>query len=382
MIWKRGRIWQVRIKRKGKSIRRSTSTSNKELAQKIERDIWNRLEEGTWFEKAKKIKMTEVIEKYMTEISPFKQGSHERNKQIAKHFKAFLSDVLLEDVRPALLSRYKSERLLTITKRGGLVSPDTVRKELSLLRQIFNVAIDEWELCKENPVRKIIRSLPQEERRVRYVLPEEAEQLKFTIPTWLKAIVITACQTGLRRRNLLNLTVQQLDLISNRIIIERTKNGDPIGIAMTSIVRETLLNVIRERTVVSPYVFCDDRGKACSPYKVSMAFRRACERAGVKNLRFHDLRHDFATLMLSKTRNLIDVQQSLGHRDPRMSLRYAHLLPDDLKGAFEAIDNTGTASIISYLKIDNLRKAVETLEAGHKKGHNHDEEGIEYAVNH
>lgn len=349
MIWKRGRIWQVRIKRKGKSVRRSTSTSNKELAQKIERDIWNRLEEGTWFDKAKKIKMTEVIEKYMTEISPFKQGSHERNKQIVEHFKIFLGDVLLEDVRPALLSRYKSERLLTITKRGGPVSPDTVRKELSLLRQIFNVAIDEWELCKENPVRKIIRSLPQEEKRVRYVLPEEAEKLRFTIPVWLKPLVITACQTGLRRRNLVNLTVQQLDLTSNRIIIERTKNGDPIGIVVTSIVSETLLNLIRERTVISPYVFCDDRGKAYSPHRVSMAFKRACEHAGVTNLRLHDLRHDFATLMLRKTKNLVDVQHSLGHRDPRMSLRYAHLLPDDLRGAFEAIDNTGTASILSQI---------------------------------
>jgi hypothetical protein len=75
----------------------------------------------------------------------------------------------------------------------------------------------------------------------------------------------------------------------------------------------SLREVIRERKVASPYVFCDDRGRPYTPSKVSMAFRRVCKRAGVDNLRWHDLRHDFATLMLRKTRNLVDVQHAMGH---------------------------------------------------------------------
>jgi integrase len=342
----------------GRQERKTTGTENKRRAEVIYGKTLADIEEERFFDKPKNIKMVEVIEKFMNEVSPSKQGSHERNKQIVEHFKIFFGDVLLGDVRPALLSRYKTERLLTITKRGGSISPDTVRKELSLLRQIFNIAIAEWELCRDNPVRKIIRSLTREEKRVRYVFPEEAEKLRFTIPAWLKPLIITACQTGLRRGDLLNLTIRQVNFDSKRIVIEKTKNGDPVGLEMTSIVCETLLNLIRERIVVSPYVFCDARGKAYSPYKVSMAFRRACERAEVTNLRFHDLRHDFATLMLSKTRNLIDVQRSLGHRDPRMSLRYAHLLPGDLKGAFEAIDNTGTASILSQFYHNGEKEKV------------------------
>jgi len=98
---------------------------------------------------------------------------------------------------------------------------------------------------------------------------------------------------------------------------------------------------------MSPYVFCDEQGKPHSPNKVSIAFKRACRRAKVENLRLHDLRHDFATLMLRKTKNLVDVQHAMGHKDSRMTLRYAHLLPDDLRGAYEAIDNQGTASVFS-----------------------------------
>lgn len=115
------------------------------------------------------------------------------------------------------------------------------------------------------------------------------------------------------------------------------------------LVRNTLLDVLRNRKVTGPYVFCDDQGRPHTPYKLSMAFKRACTTAGVENLRWHDLRHDFATLMLRKTKNLVDVQHALGHKDSRMSLRYTHLLPDDLKEAFGAIDNAGTASILSQI---------------------------------
>ncbi len=51
--------------------------------------------------------------------------------------------------------------------------------------------------------------------------------------------------------------------------------------------------------------------------------------------------------MLRKTKNLVDVQHAMGHKDSRMTMRYAHLMPEDLKDAFTAIDNMGTAKILS-----------------------------------
>jgi len=191
------------------------------------------------------------------------------------------------------------------------------------------------------------------------IVVAEKASLRFTLPAWLKPLVIVACQTGLRRSNLTGLTVSHLDFTADRIIIGRTKNGDPIGIAMTSIVKKTLLDVLGLRKVVSPYVFSDAHGKPLSPYKVSVAFKRACKRAKVDNLRLHDLRHDFATLMLRRTKNLVDVQHAMGHKDSRMTMRYAHLLPDDLKEAFNAIDNEGTASIFSrFLHVEEKIKGV------------------------
>ena len=86
---------------------------------------------------------------------------------------------------------------------------------------------------------------------------------------------------------------------------------------------------------------------------------RQSKRAKVDNLRLHDIRHDFATVMLRKTQNLVDAQHAMRHKDSRMTLRYAHLLPDDLKCAYEAIDNEGTASIYSrFLHVEENKKGA------------------------
>lgn len=63
--------------------------------------------------------------------------------------------------------------------------------------------------------------------------------------------------------------------------------------------------------------------------------------------------------MLRKTKSLVDVQHALGHRGSRMTLRYAQLLPDDLKGGYKAIDNQGTAVIFSrFLHVEENEKGV------------------------
>lgn len=344
--------WYVSYTVAGKHYDETTGTADEQTAK----DIWKRLDAkitlGTWHPETRTsdgqtITMVELIDKYMTDVSPLRAGSKERDLQIVPHFKRFFGDVLLKDVGTRLVSDYKAMRLKSDSPKGGKLSPDTVRKELGLLRTIFYWAMDEQELVDKNPVRAVIKTLPEQNQRTRVVTPAEALELRKTIPGWLKPIVVVACQTGLRRENLVNLAVAGVDFGQNRITVQKTKSGKPLGIKMTELVKETIQGLLRERKMASPYVFSDGQGKPHSLYKVSVAFKRAAVRAGIPDLRLHDLRHDFATLMLRKTRNLVDVQHACGHADPRMTMRYAHLLPEDLKESFEAIDGEGTAAVIS-----------------------------------
>ena len=71
---------------------------------------------------------------------------------------------------------------------------------------------------------------------------------------------------------------------------------------------------------------------------VTMAFRRACQCAGIPDCRFHDLRHTFGSHLALEGFNLRTIQQLLGHRDLRMTMRYAHLSAEHLQQAVNRLD--------------------------------------------
>lgn len=176
-------------------------------------------------------------------------------------------------------------------------------------------------------------------------------------PACLTPIITMAKYTGMSRGNILRLTWSQVDLRNRVINLDRTKNGHRLAIPLTESAFKVLHDVRQARVIPlhCPFVFHED-GKPYSPDKVSVAFKRTCKRAGVENFRFHDLRHDFASNLVQKGNDLYVVQRLLGHRDGRMTQRYAHL------------------------KVENLREAVGTLDGGHKKGHSGNEDGLKIAA--
>ena len=114
---------------------------------------------------------------------------------------------------------------------------------------------------------------------------------------------------------------------------------------MTVEVKSTLLAVLGERKFKSAYIFLDDYGQPYRRETVSMAFHRACMQAGVKDLRFHDLRHDFASTVINNGGSLYQVQHALSQKDPRMAARYAHLLEEN-KNVVSFVEGKGTATIL------------------------------------
>jgi integrase len=90
------------------------------------------------------------------------------------------------------------------------------------------------------------------------------------------------------------------------------------------------------RRLDSPYVFQGPSGEAYT--KTNYHFTRAVKRAGIPRVRFHDLRHTFASHLVMKGIDLRTVQELLGHGDMRMTLKYAHLAPDHVRKAVEVLD--------------------------------------------
>ena len=338
-----------RIKDQGRS-RESTDTTNRKLAERIHAKRLTEITEGRFFNKAAEPKartLRELIERYRLEVLPG-QKYPARVKSALSHVEDFFGlNSSMERVTEKA-GGYELHR----TREGA--APATVAKELGLLRRIGNIAIKRWRWITNNPVRFV--EMPKvSNARVRYLNPEEVAKLQQALPSWLRPLVVIARHTGLRRGNLLALTWEQVDARNRRLLIPETKNGEPLSMPLTDTALRTLTELGRLRRLACPWVFCSASGKHYSGEQVTMAFGRASKKAGLTNFRFHDLRHDFASALAQGNVDLNRIRALLGHKDLRMTLRYAHLSTASLHEAVRVLDG-------------NSGHVLDTPEAAEKKG--------------
>jgi len=133
----------------------------------------------------------------------------------------------------------------------------------------------------------------------------------------------------------LNLTWDHVDLKHGFILLNVTKNDERREIPINKTLRETLTGLTRRLDV--PFLFFDPAtGKRLLDVKRS--FNTACRRAKIKDFRFHDLRHTFASHLVMAGVDIMTVKDLLGHKSLNMTLRYAHLAPAHKVKALEMLD--------------------------------------------
>jgi integrase len=134
----------------------------------------------------------------------------------------------------------------------------------------------------------------------------------------------------MRKAKILGLTWERIDLASSRITLYDTKNGRPRGVPVNRAVYDALIALQPDSAKRTGSLF---RSR-----KIRTAFEKALERAELKNMRFHDLRHTAASHLVMRGAALKEVQEILGHRTFAMTLRYAHLSPSHLRSAVDRLD--------------------------------------------
>ena len=149
---KRGKIWWMNFTYDGRRVRRSTDTSDKRLAEAILAKVRVQIVEGKFFENPRLEDHTfeEMMGRYMRECSVAKSPkSATRDRGSLNHLLPLFGDMVLNEITPKLLARYKTQRRLE------QAAPATINKELQLVRHAFNLAAREWEWCRENPMHRV-----------------------------------------------------------------------------------------------------------------------------------------------------------------------------------------------------------------------------------
>ncbi|WP_413935148.1 tyrosine-type recombinase/integrase [Nitrospira sp. BLG_1] len=354
----------------GKLKRWKVGSLNKTMAKQQEALIKTRLLSGQvaspTVQKAQSVTFRQWAEQYLALESVKRLRGYAIRKVYVENLVEFFGDMTLGAIRPEDVSTYRAQRAQYkrmscptcqgIVARGsctcgwkredaGLpVSIQTINHDHMTLTHMLNVARSpQFKLVTDNPASHVPKPNPHNERD-RIATPEEWERLKATLAPHLRRLLTVAYDVGPRRGELLKLEWSDVDLRRKEFVLRRTKNGEVRVVPMTPAVHEIFLELFQERRLDTPRVFLY-KDKAIQ--RIGTAFKAACRRAGITNLRVHDFRHTASTNLRRAGVDTATAMKIVGHKSDRMHRRYNTIEPDDLHKAAAKLHTFRTNTVIT-----------------------------------
>lgn len=314
----------------GPVVQGSTGTSNKAQAQefydRLKVELWNQAKLGhkpryTW---------NDAVIRYVGD----REGlpSLETSKTHLRWLDQYLSGVALVDIDrdriDAIALAKRREPRVVRTKRGIVttdrtVSAGTVRRVIGVLKAVLNAAV-EWGWLDRAPVTKCAKVV---QKRIRWLTPTEAERLLAELPEHLADMARFSLETGLRRSNVTGLQWSQVDIVRRVAWIHpdqaKAKKAITVPLSDTAIavLRRQLPKKRSPEFADSVFVY---HGKPVYQ-TVTAAWRKALKRAGIRDFRWHDLRHTWASWHVQRGTPLQVLKELGGWETLEMVQRYAHL---------------------------------------------------------
>ncbi|SEF50096.1 tyrosine-type recombinase/integrase [Thauera chlorobenzoica] len=257
--------------------------------------------------------LADILARYAEEVSPGKKGAKDEAIRLNALRANKLGKYALANLSAAAVAKFRDERLRA-------VSAATVLRDLALLSSVLNHARREWGFPVENAVQSI-RKPRQPQGRERVLSDdEEARLLTASAPVgrrspWLQPIIILALETAMRRGELLALRWEHVSLDKRTALLPDTKNGTRRLVPLSPRAIDTLRHLPRS---IDGSVF------PISAPALHLRFKLACKRAGIDELRLHDLRHTATTRLSEKLPNLAELSAVTGHKSLQMLKRYYH----------------------------------------------------------
>jgi integrase len=275
--------------------------------------------------------VAELITQYLKMVTPRKSsGSQQRDRIILARFVTRWGKLLLRDLTTLLIEEYVAERL-------AQVSFATLSKELGVLKSAFRCAI-RWGWASHSPFLGV--PLNQEGNpRTRWLSDDEEVELLTHCPAPLRDIVIVGLDTGLRPGNLVRLQRAWVQPAGTCLIIPREATKTK-RLSLTIPLTRRAADIIRRymESTRSDYLFVSKADRAYTCAEVNRALKRAAGEAGICDICVYTLRHTFISRLVQVGVSLPEVAALAGHRDIKMTLRYAHLAPRHLRNSIASLE--------------------------------------------
>ncbi|WP_153131419.1 integrase [Dechloromonas hortensis] len=308
----RGEKWQCRIQRQGYPTL-SKAFINKEDALRWARGIERSMDLGEYSPaETTKTTLAELIDRYKREVTPTKRGALQERYRLGVIEADKLAGMNIKSITSAEVAAFRDRRLAT-------VKPITARHDLCTLSAVFEHARLEWSYAITNPVRGIRKPSMGHGRERRLEGDEEqrllAELHKCRSP-WIAPLFLFSIETACRRSDALKLQWADVDLSKRIAVLRGTKNGDNRVIPLSGKAVKVLSALPRD---LKGHVF------PVPMPTVRSAFEYARERANIKDLRWHDLRHEAVSRLHELGLSTVEVASISGHKTLACLARYSHM---------------------------------------------------------
>lgn len=300
-IRKRGEAWEIVVSFQGKKHRRSAKWWTRAQARQVEENLRRELKDSA-VGLGPVPTFNELTEKWLSDEVPHKRAG-KSHKSVLRQIADILEGRPLTDV---------TEVVSEIRKAKGL-NVATINRRLAVVRRLLSLAYREWGML-DQPLHQRVKLLPGETERHVYLTTAQVNRLVELCPRSGDAVLLAA-YTGLRKGQIFALRKSHVD-------------GDTIRIGAEG-------KTLRPMTIpIHPRIRHIVQGLPLKvlPGVLRKEFEAARVQIGMPDLRFHDLRHSFASRMIGEGgADLLHVRDLLGHSTVKVTQRYAHLLEKDLR---------------------------------------------------
>jgi len=353
--------WWIFINHHGtrKAKRIGTGAVGKKAAKQAAEQIQARLALGqTAFDRPQtSLTLEAYVETFLERIEQTRK--HTTHADYRKIFDRYVFPVFKgQDLQQ--ITREKVKAFAVGCLQRGL-SAKTVQNIIRTLSSLFSHAIED-NLITANPALRPGKFLPKISKR-RSINPLTREELALflahtkTVAPTLYPAFLCAARTGLRQGELLALQWEDVSFAGRFVEVRRNfthgkmttpKSGESRRVDLSRELTATLETLQLDRQFeaatrgwkeVPPWVFCNEQGQPLNQNRIRLKFFRLLKGAGVRQVRFHDLRHSFASLLLQNGESPVYVKDQMGHSSIQVTVDlYGHLIPGGNKQAVDRLD--------------------------------------------
>jgi len=287
----------------------------------------------------------DALTKYKKSVSILKKGYEQEKYRIDQISNSSLGQLITRKVTSVDIATYRDTRLAQLNpKTKKPISNATVRLELSLLSNFFDICRIEWGFCDANPVANVRKPKPSPGRDRRLTAREERLILRYAyshVNADLYSIVVLALETAMRQGEILNLRWEHINLKNRIAHLPETKNGSKRDIPLSVKARDVLIRLgVQTKGKVFNY----------TSQGIKSTWRFMLIKLGIGNLHFHDMRHEAVSRLFELgTLDMMEISAISGHKSLSMLKRYTHLKAQRLVSKLEGNKNKGKQVVIDYL---------------------------------